>query len=171
LSNKIFYESPENLHNLIYDENDTLILSVSRFRNAENEAIIDFRFKLGSASKEKADDIKGILHLLKASQEGGFLTLIKQVYMPDTSYNKSDLKDEFISGFSGLFESELSVKDGRIIYQIKLTNDFSEGSAFFDLDRASKNKIKILKNSIEIFEKDYFNVFLLRLQQISKQQI
>ena len=91
--------------------------------------------------------------------------------MPDTPYNKSDLKDEFISGFSGLFESKLSVEDGRITYQIKLTNDFSEGYAFFDLDRASKNKIKLLKNSIEIFEKDYFNAFLLRLQQISKQQI
>ena len=166
MSNKIFYESPENLHNLIYDENDTLILSVSRFRNAENEAFIDFRFNMGSVSKEKADETKSILHLLKASQEGGFLTLIKQVYAPDTPYNKTELKDEYISGFSGLFESELSVKEGRIIYQIKMTNDFSEGYAYFDLDRASKNKIKLLKNSIEIFEKDYFNVFLLKLQQI-----
>lgn len=166
MSNKIFYESPENLHNLIYDENDNLILSVSRFRNAENEAYIGFRFNVGSVSKEKADEIKGILHLLKASQEGGFQTLIRQVYAPDTPYNKADLKDEYISGFSGLFESELSVKDGRIIYQIRLTNDFSEGYAFFDLDRASKNKIKLLKNSIEIFEKEYFNEFLLKLQQI-----
>lgn len=166
MSNKIFYESPENLHNLIYDENGTLILSVSRFRNAENEAYIDFRFNIGAASKEKADEIKSILHLLKASQEGGFQTLIKQVYAPDTPYNKTDLKDEYISGFSGLFESELSIKDGRVIYQIKLTNDFSEGYAFFDLDRASKNKVKLLKNLIEIFEKDYFNAFLLKLQQI-----
>ncbi len=166
MSDKIFYESPENLHNLILDENGTLILSVSRFRNAENEAYIGFRFNIGSVSKEKADEVKSILHLLRASQEGGFQTLIKQVYAPDTPYNKSDLKDTFISGFSGLFESELSVKDGRIVYQIKLTNDFSSGYAFFDLDRASKNKIKLLKNSIEIFEKDYFNEFLLRLQQI-----
>lgn len=166
MSNKVFYESPENLHNLILDENGTLFLSVSRFRNAENEAYINFRFNLGSVSKEKADEIKGMLHLLKASHEGGFLTLIKQVYAADTKYNKSDLKDEFISGFSGLFESELSIKDGRVIYQIKLTNDFSEGCAFFDLDKASRNKISLLKKSIENFEKEYFNKFLLRLQQI-----
>ncbi|MBE7032893.1 MAG: hypothetical protein E7406_01530 [Ruminococcaceae bacterium] len=149
-----------------YDENNNLILFVSRYRNVENEAYIEFRFNMGSVSKEKADEVKGILHLLRSSKEGGFSTLIKQVYAPDTPYNKSDLKDEYISGFSGLFESELSVKDGRIIYQIKLTNDFSKGRAYFDLDRASKNKIKLLKNSIEIFEKDYFNEFLLKLQQI-----
>ncbi len=166
MSNKVFYESPENLHNLIYDENDNLILSVSRFRNAENEAFIGFRFNMGFVSKEKADEIKSILHLLRASQEGGFLTLIKQVYSPDTPYNKADLKDEFISGYSGLYESGLSIKDGRIIYQIKLTNEFSEGYAFFDLDRASRNKIALLRKSIENFEKEYFNKFLLRLQRI-----
>ena len=40
LNDKIFYESPENLHYLLYDENDNLILRVRRFRNAENEAYI-----------------------------------------------------------------------------------------------------------------------------------
>lgn len=168
LNDKIFYESPENLHNLIYDENDNLILSVSRFRNAENEAFLDFRFNMDSVSKEKADEIKSILHLLRASQEGGFQTLIKQVYAPDTPYNKADLKDEFISGYSGLFKSELSVKNGRIIYQIRLTNDFSKGYAFFDLDKASKNQISLLRKTIENFEKEYFNKFLLKLQQIRK---
>ena len=166
LNDKIFYESPENLHNKIHDESGNLILSVNRFRNAESEAYISFRFNMGSVSKDKADDIKAILHLLKASQEGGFLTLIKQVYAEDTPYNKATLEDEFISGFSGLFKSELSVKNGRIIYQIKLTNDFSNGYAFFDLDKASRNQISLLRKSIENFEKEYFNKFLLRLQRI-----
>ena len=66
LNDKIFYESPENLHNKIHDESGNLILSVNRFRNAESEAYISFRFNMGSVSKDKADDIKAILHLLKA---------------------------------------------------------------------------------------------------------
>ena len=164
---KIFYESQKNLHNLIYESDGKMFLRVDEENNCE-KSNINMIFDLGVASNEKSEKIRKLLYLLTAHKDGGLYTLVRRVFEEDRPHIKPPIKDEYFSGFSGLFKTELKTENGRIIYDLKLMNDFSEGVCHFDLGVAIRNDVNLIKKSVEIFEKDYFNVFVLKLQEISK---
>ena len=163
----ILYESQKNLHNLIYESDGKIFLRVDEENNCE-KSNINMVFDLGVASNEKSEKVRKLLYLLTAHKDGGLYTLVRRAFEEDRLHIKPPIKDEYFSGFSGLFKTELRTENGRIIYDLKLTNGFSKGDCHFDLGFAVRNDVNLIKKSVEIFEKDYFNIFLLKLQEISK---
>ncbi len=161
----VLYENQKNLHNLIYESDGNMFLQVDEKNNCE-KSNIRLVFDLGIVSNEKVKEVKRILYLLTAHKNGGLCTLVRRAFEEEKPHIKSPIKDDYISGFSGLFETELKVSSGRIVYDLKLTNVFSEGFCHFDLGFATKNDVNLIKKSIVIFEKDYFNVLMLKLQEI-----
>lgn len=160
---KVLFECNEGLKRKIYTDGTTLYLSVEgKIRGKSN---IKMTFLYGRPTRKNITELKKSLGLLAANQTGGLLTLLKYSAEKDQPYQKNPEKDQFISGFSGNFESELKVEDDRVLYSIELCSIGSKGSAHFDLGLATKSRISTVRKIVEVFENDYFCEFTRRVKK------
>lgn len=160
---QVFFECKEGLKRKIYTDDTTLYLSVEG--KVKGKSNIKMLFLYGTPTSKNIAGLKKSLGLLASNQTGGLLTLLKYSSEKDQPYQKSLEKDHFISGFSGDFESELKVEDGRVLYFIELCSVGSKGSAYFDLGLATKSRISTVRKIVEVFENDYFCEFTRRVKK------
>lgn len=165
--NKVFFNCNEGLKRKIYTDGATLYLSVEG--KIKNKSNIKMLFLYGTPTRKNISELKKSLGLLVSNQTGGLLTLLKYSGEKDQPYQKSLEKDQFISGFSGDFESELKVENGRVFYFIDLCSVGSKGSAHFDLGLATKSRISTVRKIVEVFENDYFCEFTRRVKEKKKE--
>ena len=160
---KVFFENNEGLKRKIYTDGSTLYLCVAG--KVKGKSNIKMLFLYGTPTRKNITELKKSLGLLVSNQTGGLLTLLKYSSEKDPSYQKSPEKNQFISGFSGNFESELKVEDDRVLYSIELCSIGSKGSAYFDLGIATKSRISAVRKIVEVFENDYFYEFTRRVKE------
>lgn len=164
---KVLFECNEGLKRKIYTDGSTLYLSV--VGKVKGKSQIKMFFLYGTPTRKNISELKRSLGLLASNQTGGLLTLLKYSAEKDQPYQKSLEKDQFISGFSGNFESELRVENGRVLYSIELCSVGSKGSACFDLGLATKSRISTIRKVVEVFENNYFYEFTRRVKEKKKE--
>lgn len=160
---QVLFQDNEGFTRKIYTDGSTLYLSVEG--KVKGKSHVKMIFLYGKPTRKNITELKKSLGLLVANQTGGLLTLLKYSAEKDQPYQKSPEKDHFISGFSGDFESELKVEDGRVLYSIELCSVGSKGSAHFDLGLATKSRISTVRKIVEVFENDYFCEFTRRVKK------
>ncbi len=161
-SKSIIYESQKYLHNLIYTENKELFLHTSYSSAA---CIIDILFNVGNYTIEKAELLQKYTRLLICNKDGGLYGLSQRALeYRRTKYKKPCVKDEWITGYKGLFKSDLEVKGGKILYNITFPCDFAIGFCNYDLGSAHLWELHIFQKNIELMENNYLEQFMLKLQ-------
>lgn len=114
---------------------------------------VNFIFEFGPESKEAIEELKRYASYLAINSRCGLLALMKYAEEPEKKLKRKDLLDDgLVYGTEGNYSSDLSVKNGRLYYNVELAAVGCWGTAYFDLGVATKNRVNLICRIVENFE-------------------
>ncbi len=149
---KVYFTQADGLKTEIFAQDGALWLTV--YARAD-KAEIDLAFTYGADSERAATELKKLAGCLAKNNRGGLAALLKYAAEPEMPQKRSTLVEAGIyGGGCGNFESQLEVKDGRILYNVEMLAVGCMGTASFDLGPAQRGRLTKLCKIVERFEKE-----------------
>lgn len=132
----------------IVNEDNELFLDIENETEREKTSL---QFYFGKYTDENYGVLKDVAASLFRTRKSGLCALT--CYATEEQALAEDIKpDELIDGGYGLFDSELRIENGRIIYKLESNVVPVAGDAWYDFGVATKDRVSLIRKKIRTFE-------------------